>query len=160
SLFSLLIGASPGPRFQKVVRSIATVHPLKDKRNRSWEWLARAWTFVMSRFALAIRSWTWGKPGVSVLNRFNAVLLLVCFACHSASAGIDEVYAANDRGDYDEEVRLLQPLVQQGVPAAQSMLGYLYSVGHGVPQDPSKAVEWLTKAGNGGYVDAMTYLAW
>jgi TPR repeat protein len=57
-------------------------------------------------------------------------------------AGFDEGLTAYLRGVYATALRELLPLAQQGNAKAQSFLGFLYSKGHGVPQDDAKALQW------------------
>ncbi|HMG77728.1 MAG TPA: hypothetical protein VK591_03540 [Xanthobacteraceae bacterium] len=47
--------------------------------------------------------------------------------------------AAMARQDYAAAVAILSPLAQNGDPAAQAYLGYLYTMGRGVPQDFTQA---------------------
>ena len=50
--------------------------------------------------------------------------------------------AALTRQDYVKAVAILSPLAQNGDPAAQAYLGYLYAIGRGVPQDYTQAAIW------------------
>lgn len=48
------------------------------------------------------------------------------------------------------DVNQTQRLANQGDMDAQSLLGALYSIGQGVPQDYSKAAQWYEKSANQG----------
>ena len=55
----------------------------------------------------------------------------------------------------------LMPVVQEaekGDAKAQFLLGLMYRAGHGVPQDDSKAIQWLQKSAEQGYDEAQLYL--
>jgi hypothetical protein len=54
--------------------------------------------------------------------------------------------AANGRQDYVTGARLLRPLAEQGNAEAQAILGNMYRVGRGVPQDFAEAIKWYRKA--------------
>ena len=75
-----------------------------------------------------------------------------------AWAGLDEVDAAYERGDYETALRELRPLANQGNAGAQVRLGALYRKGHGVPQDYAEAAKWYRRAANHGSVRAQTIL--
>ena len=73
------------------------------------------------------------------------VVILIGLAA-PAWAGFAEGVAAFNRGDYETALREWRPLAKQGVTAAQSLLGEMYSKGQGVPQDYAEAVKWYRKA--------------
>ena len=54
--------------------------------------------------------------------------------------------AAYRRGDYATAIRELRPLAEQGNAAAQNILGFMYDVGKGVPQDYVQALMWYNLA--------------
>lgn len=85
------------------------------------------------------------------------VLSIVCLATPAWAdfqAGLD----AYDRGHYATTVKEWRPLAEQGDPTAQHHLGWLYVLGHGVPQDYEEAVRWFRKAAEQGDSDAQTNL--
>lgn len=53
---------------------------------------------------------------------------------------------AYDKGDYTTALRLMRPLADQGLAAAQNNLGWMYAHGRGVPQDEAEARKWFRKA--------------
>ena len=58
--------------------------------------------------------------------------------------------AAHGRGDYVTAARLLTPLAQHGYPRAQTMLGFMYESGQGVPQDYDAAAYWYRQSAERG----------
>jgi uncharacterized protein len=86
----------------------------------------------------------------------SLVLAVVCAA--PVWAGFKEGLAAYERGDYATTLHEWQPLAEQGDPTAQHHLGWLYVLGHGVPQDYEEAVRWFRKAAEQGDRDAQTNL--
>jgi TPR repeat protein len=64
----------------------------------------------------------------------------------SADAGWD----AFGRGDYAGAMAIWQPLAEQGDVNAQLLLGSIYDLGQGVPQDDAEAVKWYERAATQG----------
>ena len=58
--------------------------------------------------------------------------------------------AAYNSGDFETAVGIWAPLAEQGVGSAQSILGFMYSIGEGVPQDYAAAANWCGKAAERG----------
>jgi TPR repeat protein len=78
----------------------------------------------------------------------------------AAGAGpLDDARAADLRGDYATEFRLLRPLAEQGNAEAQTALGDMYAGGNSVPQDYVEAVKWFRRAAEQGFADAQDSLA-
>jgi len=53
---------------------------------------------------------------------------------------------AHKRGDYAEALRLFRLAADQGEADAQSWLGLMYSLGHGVTQSDAEACRWFRLA--------------
>ena len=53
---------------------------------------------------------------------------------------LEDATAANKRGDYATALKTFQSLAAQGNAEAQSMLGWMYQRGLGVPQDGCASV--------------------
>ena len=70
-------------------------------------------------------------------------------------ASLDQGVAAYNRGDYATVLRFVRPLAEQGLAQAQGGLGFMYSNGHGVPQDYVQAVSWYRKAADQGSAPAQ-----
>jgi hypothetical protein len=68
---------------------------------------------------------------------------------------IAAVKAAHDRKDYQTELKLLQPLADQGDVAALFLVGELHADGHGVKQDYVEAMKWFRKAADQGMAQAQ-----
>ena len=68
-------------------------------------------------------------------------------------------FLAAESRDYAEAVKNWEPLAKKGDVQAQFNMALLYHSGAGVPMDEKKAVEWYTKAANGGHPLAQEYLA-
>jgi TPR repeat protein len=78
----------------------------------------------------------------------------------AANAGpLDDARAAERRGDYPTELRILRPVAEQGDPGAQEALGTMYVMGWAVPQDYIEAAKWYRKAAEQGYAEAQDSLA-
>ncbi len=76
-----------------------------------------------------------------------------------AGAGVDEGWAAYNRGDYATAVREWRPLAKRGHAEVQNILGFMYSKGRGVPQDYTETMGWWRKAADQGYAEAQYNLA-
>src|SRR4051794_14114104 len=48
-----------------------------------------------------------------------------------------------------------QMLASSGDPFSQTNLGWCWRLGFGVEKDPTKAIEWFTRAAEAGHVDAQ-----
>ena len=90
------------------------------------------------------------RAGFSAVGRLwrrlplAAIVLLLMPA--AAIAGVGEGYAAYDRGDYQVALRELVPSANAGHAGAQVLLGTMYHLGKGVPQDYVEAARWYRRA--------------
>ncbi|TXS95945.1 sel1 repeat family protein [Parahaliea maris] len=57
---------------------------------------------------------------------------------------------AFQRGHYEEALRLLAPLAEQGEVRAQVILARLYYAGNGVEQSDERHLYWLERAADNG----------
>ena len=55
-------------------------------------------------------------------------------------------YTAYEAGDYVEVVKWWRKAAEQGHAEAQNNLGWMYSLGKGVPQDDIEAEKWYSLA--------------
>ncbi len=87
----------------------------------------------------------------------------------SKTASIDNAAARQEEGrpyqliadkKYDEAVPLLRDRADRDDAKAQGQLAMLYFEGKGVPENTSKAAEWLKKSAEGGYAHSQYMLAW
>lgn len=68
--------------------------------------------------------------------------------------------ATGSKGRFNrsEALRIFQQYAAKGDPRAMNGLGLMYLRGHEITADSTKAIEWLTKAGEAGYVRAWQNL--
>ena len=52
--------------------------------------------------------------------------------------------------NYEAAFKKMLPLAEQGNIDAQKLMGLMYDIGRGVPEDAKLAVKWFTKAANKG----------
>ncbi len=71
----------------------------------------------------------------------------------------DAAYGAYQRGYYLTALNLATPLALDGDPAAQTLIGEIYSRGLGVRRDIAKATEWYEKAAEQNVPEALFQLA-
>ena len=83
------------------------------------------------------------------------LLLALLAASPSWAAPIDDALAADAKGDYATELRIVRPLAAQGEAWAQFFLGIMYHNGEGVVQDNAEAVKWYKLAAAQGYAFAQ-----
>jgi uncharacterized protein len=82
------------------------------------------------------------------LAAVSAVLLLSAGVAQAAS--FRQGMSAFNRQDYAAASRVFIPLAEQGNPAAQAYLGYLFETGRGVPQNYTEAAMWYRRAAEQG----------
>lgn len=70
----------------------------------------------------------------------------------------ETAYLAYDSGEFELAADIYKRLAGKGDPRAQHELGFLYSVGQGVPQNFVIAAEWFYKAARQGHAPALDYL--
>ena len=88
-----------------------------------------------------------------------AVLALSSIAGPAAAGPFEDGLAAYKRGDYAASLQFWRPLADQGVPEAQSRIGFMYANGQGVPQNDAEAAKWYREAANQGDLDGLHNLA-
>jgi len=82
------------------------------------------------------------------------VVLLAALAAGTARAGTSEGVAAYGRGDYAAAMREFAPAAAAGDVESQVMMGRLYAMGLGVPQDFAQAWVWNQRAASRGNREA------
>jgi uncharacterized protein len=103
--------------------------------------------------------------GLNIEKRINmkkltiAFLLLTLSALTSWAGDFQKGMSAYVSGDYTTAFKEFAASAEQGNVDAQSILGYMYNNGQGVPQDYKQAAKWYTKAAEQGYADAQSNLA-
>lgn len=78
-----------------------------------------------------------------------AALLILTSPCAEASEFRRGVSAFN-RQNYVSASRVFIPMAEQGDPAAQSYLGFMFETGRGVPQNYTEAAMWYRRAAEQG----------
>lgn len=90
-------------------------------------------------------------------------LMLWCLGTAPAGAAeywnFKTAYDAYDRGEFQLAADIYKRLADKGNVRAQNELGFLYSVGQGVPQDFKIAASWYRQAADQGYAPALLHLA-
>jgi TPR repeat protein len=93
-----------------------------------------------------------------------ALVLSLSLSAPVAAESTEDGITAYGRGDYTTAVRLLRPLAEQDqysfadrimTATAQYLLGNMYYLGNGVPQDYVQALIWTRRAADQGYAAAQ-----
>lgn len=101
------------------------------------------------------------KPTMSnaiMKTLFSLIFAVFFLMAGTAQAGLQEGIDAYGKGNYPAALKEFRPLAAKGNAAAQSILGFMYANGQGVPQDYNKAEKWYLKAAAQGDADAQTFL--
>jgi TPR repeat protein len=88
----------------------------------------------------------------------GALLMAAALGSATAAPTLRQGVTALAHQDYARAVAILSPLAQNGDPAAQAYLGYLYAMGRGVPQDYTQAAIWYRRAADQGHSGAQYQL--
>ena len=86
-------------------------------------------------------------------NRLMLVLGVLALMMSGSSAAFADYFEGRQaylRKNYEEAVKNWRPLAVEGDRKSQSMLGYLYKKGYGVPQDINEAIKWFRRAAEQG----------
>ncbi|MYM36059.1 sel1 repeat family protein [Duganella sp. FT94W] len=89
------------------------------------------------------------------MNKFILAIVLALGWQPAAMAGFAEGATAYNNKNYAVALKEIRPLAQAGNPDAQHLLGLMYYMGRGVPQDYKIALEWHRKAALKGKADAQ-----
>jgi TPR repeat protein len=79
-----------------------------------------------------------------------ALALLILTPDFVEAASFRQGVSAFNRQDYVSASRVFIPLAEQGNPAAQSYLGFMFETGRGVPQNYTEAAMWYRRAAEQG----------
>jgi TPR repeat protein len=97
-------------------------------------------------------------PGLRAgrLTRFSwaaasIAVLLFSTANFAEAATYQQGVSAFNRQNYVLASRIFIPLAEQGDPAAQAYLGFMFETGRGVPQNYSEAAMWYRRSAEQGY---------
>ena len=80
------------------------------------------------------------------------------FCCHVQADNFESGRNAYISGDYDQALKILKPLAENGDPEAQKIMGIMYDYGHGVKKDPQQALQWYIKAAEQGNPDVQYHV--
>ncbi|CDG83972.1 tetratricopeptide repeat protein [Janthinobacterium agaricidamnosum] len=86
------------------------------------------------------------------------IILAIIFACglqQAAQAGFAEGATAYNNKNYAVAYREILPLAKAGNADAEHLMGLMYYMGRGVPQDYKQAMNWHRKAAVQGKADAQ-----
>src|SRR4051812_18250219 len=89
------------------------------------------------------------------MKKFILAIVIALSWQQSAMAGFAEGATAYNNKNYAVALKEVRPLAQAGNPDAQHLLGLMYYMGRGVPQDYKQALEWHRKAALQGKADAQ-----
>lgn len=79
-----------------------------------------------------------------------AAALLLATGSPAEAASFRQGISAFNRQDYVSASHIFIPLAEQGIPAAQSYLGFMFQTGRGVPQNYTEAAMWYRRAAEQG----------
>ncbi len=86
------------------------------------------------------------KNNDSWMNLPRFILCLFFFLSTSAYAtGYEEGKKAYLGKNYEQALKILKPLAEEGNSQAQITLGLMYDYGQGVDKDPSESLKWYIK---------------
>jgi hypothetical protein len=75
-----------------------------------------------------------------------------------SEALFDQALTLNEAGNYKEAFPLMKNVAEAGNVRAMSLLGSMYLMGKGVPENGNEAERWLKRAADEGYLDAASVL--
>ncbi|HWM46439.1 MAG TPA: tetratricopeptide repeat protein [Xanthobacteraceae bacterium] len=86
------------------------------------------------------------------------LLLMPPLATASHAGSFTTGSAAYGRGDYVRAANILLPLAERGHPRAQTLIGFMFATGRGVPQSYQAASYWYHLSAEQGDVQAQALL--
>ena len=89
------------------------------------------------------------------MKKFILAIALALGWQQAAMAGFAEGATAYNSKNYAVALKEIRPLAQAGNAEAEHLLGLMYYMGRGVPQDYKLALEWHRKAALKGKADAQ-----
>jgi TPR repeat protein len=89
------------------------------------------------------------------MKKFILAIALTLGLQQAAMAGFAEGATAYNNKNYAAALREITPLARAGNADCQHLLGLMYYMGRGVPQDYKQALEWHRKAALQGKADAQ-----
>ena len=89
------------------------------------------------------------------MKKFILAIVIALGWQQAAMAGFAEGATAYNSKNYAVALKEIRPLAQAGNAEAEHLLGLMYYMGRGVPQDYKAALEWHRKAALKGKADAQ-----
>jgi TPR repeat protein len=89
------------------------------------------------------------------MKKFILAMVIALGWQQAAMAGFAEGATAYNSKNYAVALKEIRPLAQAGNADAEHLLGLMYYMGRGVPQDYKQALEWHRKAALKGKADAQ-----
>src|SRR5437870_5213566 len=95
------------------------------------------------------------------MRRLTAILGLASLlvAGTAQAAAYDDAFAAYQKGDYAQALKLFMPLAEKGDAKAQYNVGTMYNNSLGVKTDYAEAAKWYRKSADQGNMYAQVDLA-
>ena len=90
------------------------------------------------------------RPGGRALVAMAAILLFLAAGNFAEAATLRQGVSAFNRQNYVLASQILIPFAEQGDPAAQTYLGFMFETGRGVPQNYTEAAMWYRRAAEQG----------
>jgi hypothetical protein len=142
----ILPPSAPVPPEQPVVATPAArlAQPSVAARAPKNYWPAIGGAGALAVIAVAVAMWFWS-------GGFDTKPAPAPVAADALSQG----KAAFERKDYVEAMRWDRQAADQGNAAAQTLVGYLYEKGLGVPRNSAEALIWYRKAADQGHAPAQ-----
>ncbi len=88
------------------------------------------------------------------MRRVLTIAALCLLIALPVRADFDEGLDGYEQGDYEAALKEWQPLAEEGDADAQFGIGFIYMMGHGVPQDLVQAHMWFDLAAARGHGEA------
>jgi uncharacterized protein len=85
-----------------------------------------------------------------VLVAATVAALLVPAVNFAEAASCRQGVSGFNRQEYISASQIFFPLAEQGSPAAQTYLGFMFETGHGVPRNYTEAAMWYRRAAEQG----------
>jgi tetratricopeptide (TPR) repeat protein len=100
------------------------------------------------------------KPNIftKILKRLLLAASMCCLVATANAAPMDDAYAAYQRGDYVQALKIFRSLASQGDATAQNNIGSMYYNGYGVTQDYQEALKLFRLAAAQGDATAIENL--
>ena len=109
-------------------------------------------------FSASRRAWL-ARCAREIALRWLALTWPPCSLCGTAAAqDFRSGLSAYNTGDYARAFHDWSALAEQGDPAAEAGIGFLFHKGLGVAQDDAEAAKWFVKAAEQGQAEAQLLL--